>query len=791
MCNLHGRPTADLLCLQKAWKVVDELQRPPLPSKRHRGADTPSSKIAQKTLPGRKVLLGSLQDSSFTCATSLEEDYALLCSDGGDVCLLDGTSDLVKLVHITNLGFHITSCALRRPAALTGGKNGQVVSLDVDGLLDCASIVTEGQKSGAAVLAMGYVQDRLVTIDSDRSIDIWHAGILPEFSTKASSARHQLPGQNGPVLGVQSLRRAGESSPAFLTWSGSGKVLVWDLSGNVRYSLDISVGKVHIGYDREFPNQLCVVRADEDGALFAAGDRYGVLQVVDHATGRLLLKTKAHASDITNIAVHCDASKAVVASSGRDRTVQLFHRTSGGSFELFQTLDFPARVTHLIFSSGGKMVTCSMDRVIQVHELVHNEREPTSLAAIHCRSIALKACPTSMAMDADGKSLFVSKMDRSVYLFNVETGRPLSAFKCIDENGETAVLDSLALRSPRGDESSLLLGLSNTDKSVRIYNSSAGTFVDREWGHAESINGVALVDDEDTTHKVVSVGCDGTIMIFDLAWIVLPPSATSRSPSPAKEAALGSSRPPLRRVLSKAELAEFPRPSSSHHDGRRSSPRVLRSQQSKGNMSSGSVSHILPLAYASPAGSVTEQSPSRETASRSDSPTTDTSPTSTRSTRGPSLPALGSSSAAQQAAREESSLNVRSSDGFETLQVASEVTCRQLRAYRKKLALENSVTPEALGELEAELHLTSVALGERMGRSSQPVTEHILSSLLDQYSERLVSMLDEKLGLRLQGRPNGNGTLAVEDGLALLRPATTADPERRWAADSTTSASDT
>lgn len=762
----------------KSWRVVDESQGPPSPSKRH---ETPPN-IAKKTLPGRNVLLGSLLEATFTCATPLDENHALLCSDGGDICVLDDTTGQMRLTRAAGLGSAITCCARRGTLAFVGDRDGQLASLDVGELTSCAeeAVLSPCEPGSSTVFAaMGFADDQLVTIDADRSIDIWNAGNMP---CADRSARIQLPGQSDPVLGIQSLAKSGVS---FFTWSASGRVLLWDIDGRIRESFDIAVEDVYTGNDVEPRNQLCVVRADEDGQIFAAGDRVGVLRIVDYATGEPLLETKAHTSEIDHIAVYHAASKDFVATSGRDRTVQIYHRPSDGSFALLQTLEFPSRVTDLLLSSDDKIIICSMDRNIQVHELVSREGDTDAVAAIQCRSIALKASPVSMALDASCRSLFVSSLDRTVHHFDVDSGRALISFKCTDENGtETAVLDSLVFGPPDRNEPAVLLGLSNTDKSVRIYDSASGMFIDREWGHTESINGVALVDGGDETRRVVSVGCDGTIMIWDMDLRDPALGATSRSPSPAKESPVGTGRPPLRRVLSKAELAEFQRPSSSH-SGRRSPPpsRSLRTRKSRNNLSSSSMASArTPTSSSfhqnSPPDSLADQTPSRRASSnRSGSPAPDISPRAARLRRKSSMPALGSTPPAPQTMRKKSSaVSLRSAYGFGSLQMASEQTCRQLRAYRKKLSSSESITDETTAELETELRLTVVAISERANRSRQAITEPMLSGLLDHYSEKLVSMLDEKLRLRLEGRTDANTHLGTEDGLALLRLA--ADGEK-------------
>jgi hypothetical protein len=96
--------------------------------------------------------------------------------------------------------------------------------------------------------------------------------------------------------------------------------------------------------------------------------------------------------------------------------------------------------------------------------------------------------------------------------------------------------------------------------------------------------------------------------------------------------------------------------------------------------------------------------------------------------------------------------------------MATEQACRTLRAYRKKLLGSESVREEVLRELEAELKLTTKAIAERRGRDKKDeleskgggtITEEVLKGVLDRYSERLVSLFDEKL--RLGGVGGGSG----------------------------------
>ncbi|KAF1739431.1 hypothetical protein CRV24_001364 [Beauveria bassiana] len=105
------------------------------------------------------------------------------------------------------------------------------------------------------------------------------------------------------------------------------------------------------------------------------------------------------------------------------------------------------------------------------------------------------------------------------------------------------------------------------------------------------------------------------------------------------------------------------------------------------------------------------------------------------------------------ARKKTSATNLRAQN---TLNTATEQACRTLRAYRRKLSSAEPITAECLTELDQELRLTAAALGDRAIRS-KAMNETVLSGLLDQYSERLVTLLDEKLRLTTPPKDRGSG----------------------------------
>ncbi|KAI2642214.1 WD domain-containing protein [Xylaria nigripes] len=718
----------------KVWRI-DEAQGITPVKQKLLGDATPCT-TPRKTLPGRNVLLGNMIEATFSCAAAIDDSKAVVCSETGDVCLLDGVDKQMKLTQILECGFVTTCVAIHDNIIYIGGKSGSFATLDLDSFIKgstaCIRTSTEAAVSGG-VLALGFLEDRMITVDTKRSIDIWDQKHIPGPSGVESMAI-PIPGHGDAVMGVGSLAPSNVTGAQFYTWSQSGQVILWSTDGTIVSSFQIPLDEAYFENEPDVVNQLITTRATVDGKFFVAGDKLGFVKVIDFLTKECVSSMKAHAFDCQFITIYQDESNVLIATCGRDRTTQLFHQTKTGGFEHFQTLEFSARVCQVLIPSTSRVITCSLDRTAQIHDIVTKEGDSDVMAAIPSRTLSLKASPTSMTMSSDGKTLFVSQVDRSVSLFDLETGKLSSSFKCMDGAGsDSVILDSLTIRPATEKEPAALLGLSNTDKSIRMYDTETGNFLTREWGHTEAINGVAIVEEADASRKVVSVGSDGTIMIWEMDLQDRGWDSVSRDSSPAKDPPTPTNQPTLRRVLSKAELAEFHRPSSSS-SGRKSPPRTLTKKRSQYSLpSSSAMKTPIPPSQPSPVSIVVEDTPSRrQSRTSSDSP-----PESPKSkvTRRPSVPVLNS------ARKKTSSSNLKS---FGSLNVSTEQACRTLRTYRKKLASSEPISQAALAELDQELRLTAVAVGDRAMRSKF-ISDTMLHGLLDQYSERLVSLLDEKL----------------------------------------------
>ncbi len=449
----------------------------------------------------------------------------------------------------------------------------------------------------------------------------------------------------------------------------------------------------------------------------------------------------------------------LIASSGRDRVVQVF-RDREDTWELMQTLDeHVGAVNGLLFSqTGSQLLSSSSDRTVVVREAITRVENGEMITAfLIVRTITLKATPLSMTLAADCDNiLIVSTIDRIVQKIDLGSGHTTSAFKAADsDNGDAVIMCSLVhISAYKGPP--IIAGVCSTDKSIRLYDES-GCLLGRDWGHTEGITDIALItckpedDSEAPGRSLVTVAADGTIFVwnlevrpshrYDLPGLLDPDgfSTISRDGLATKF--------PLRRVLSQSEIARFPGRSATDEavtptgsrtpTTRKGLPRLSMAQIPKLDPSplpgarGSSRSPGFPLAEVPGRGLFQNRSPSPPSP-RNKKPAT---------VRRPSL--------LESRARTRSAGNVRESGGggsSSSLIASTDQLCRTLRTYRKKLAASaDALTSEAQRELERELGLTVRAVGEKAVRAARGMDESIMAKLLDQYSERLVELLDGRI----------------------------------------------
>ena len=728
-----------------------------------------------KFLPGKNSLLGDLIDANFVSALAVSSDRAIVCAESGDICLVDDCQGAQNLTATATADFRISSARLdERGGLVVSGISGQSKRFELRDLEQQTSARMKPNRrqtmspskamfiDANSIIAMATIADISVELDSRRGIRLTRSG--NPNTDNAEPISHQLPAHNDSVLGVQQFSSEKFPQAAFLSFSGNGSIQMWDAEGTIVASLQIPVGTSPEMYD--VTNELRAVRPLRNASFLATGDKYGTLSLLDVATGSVVTQVRAHSTEVVDILTIERSEVQLIATASRDRTIQLFV-CNDAKLDLLQTMDeHAAAVSGLLTAQDGEtLLSCSTDRTVIVREMMTKHDDPTFVAFAMQRTISLKSSPTSMCLTGNNDDILVSTVDRCVGAYSIKTGQAGFTFKCSDpEGGEAATLSKI-LYAPSLNGNPTIIGVSSGDKSVRLY-SEYGSLIARDWGHTEGITDVALLpseapeeEEQDTRAQLVTVAADSTIFIWDTVSHAPNITAQGSDMNGAPDTPIASKLttpmgPPLRKVLSFSELSRFRRESSTGEGDAASPPAANTPTQPpqspprlKKKTSRMAVAQPPKLEPAFRSGFA---EPSRRRR-RSPSPPSPRATTKKDAARRPSLSMTLRSKSSENVLSSYPPTNSNNNSGFGSVTSSTESVCRTLRAYRKKLAnssTSDSIAPDVLRELEKELKLTARVVGEKS--QGKNLDEAMMTKLLDQASEKIVSRLDERIKERVE-----------------------------------------
>lgn len=787
----------------KLWHLTESMKRSPVRQPRFRRSEILPSSPGPTPLSGRNCLLGSMVDSTFTSVLPIDATIVILGTETGHLCLIDTSQPVLELKVLKKFHISITSIAyLAGTHQLLLGTSLGLLTEDLNALRKKESgtqtkhLLGDSQhkpprmsavrrslgflsSTSRHVTAIGTIQEHTITLDSEGSLQIQQ--------NQSDDGQNQpiFAAHNSIIQGVQSLpNRAGLGD--FFTWSKNAEIKFWDVKGNLlnRESLDLGQPESD---GENFENELNRMQFSEQLNGFVAGDRFGMLKLIKNPHWRVVHTIRAHSAEVTGIAIH--HTESIVATCSRDRMIQLFQINSD-NFELLQTMDdHVGAVNQVLFTSNGeKLLSCSTDRSLIIRDRITRDQDgvQTSLY-LSTKVLTLKGSPLSMTLSTES-CLLVSTMDRRITKVDHSTGTLLDSFRVGDsENDDTVFLNSIICnQAPEGVDAfqRVVAGYSSMDKSIRVYSEKSVSLLGRESGHTEGVSDIALLDqaNDEVSGRlctIVSTGLDGTIMIWTFSKAV---SLSAQDASPERSHGLGistddpelpgvkpssASLPPLRKVLTKMDIAELTRPkmSLSPSSPRSLSPIRLKRKTSRlalsttvedvenaspnsGDNASSSKSpqgekgpkpnprrspspppriHARPRpqrsrteiskdnAYRSLDGQERSPSPPAFTISVPTTPKHRQKPNNGRLRRPPSVPTDLRGQAMAQGRRQSMS---QASD-FGSLGMATEQACRMLRTYRRKL--NNSKESVDLDDLEDEITIMLKVIQERKDRT--PVGE--------------------------------------------------------------------
>ena len=746
-----------------------------------------------RTLPGRNCLLGPLLEATFTCVQALSDTRAVLCTDRGSICLLDDSDRMQRLYQVSSVNFNIRCVSLDQFTALlwVSGKGTDIHGMKFDDLTqlgrtprkdrstsNSSSSTTSSVEDTLGLVALGSLSNCLVAIDSAHSVRLYKN----EGRATGWSAHHdikQIYGHRSAVIGVSVLPIRGSKEPGFFTWSVDGAIILWTLEGARIAAFEVPLEQDPLSED-EGQNELTIVRASFDGSFFVTGDKTGVVRCVQRLyfkTSLILIRllaaefcdesfpTRAHTGQLNDIAIALHPScKALVASCGRDRTLQIFTKEPS-NLELLQTIDHHASSVNEVqfFDDAATLLSVSSDRTITIHAMAITGN---SIAYIPIRIITLKSTPISVSTEWDESMiLVVSTIDKFIHKFEMSSGKQIHSMRATDnESNDSVLLNHLTAKKIDSDEHSLqiLLGASSADKSIRIHDSTSGNTIIKEYGHSEGISGLTLANRGDEPngrlHTLISTGLDGTVMLWDLKYSNIPPVDEPAQSTILKDTPTLAK--PLRKIMSRSALSEFHRSLEANGisplplpSGRSQSPSRLQKKPSRYSLAGASLPSPVPRL-------VPDLTSTRTMLQAPPSPVT---PTHDRQ-----RPVFGERNRTKSA---NNLSNLSNLGNINDLNRAAEQLHKSLSAFRTKMStVPEQLTPNLAADLEKELEATTVAIRARQrdspakhekvslgslrdrSRRGQAASESAVESLMSVYSERLARMVEERVKAQLSGQ---------------------------------------
>ncbi|KAG4305453.1 hypothetical protein PORY_001009 [Pneumocystis oryctolagi] len=482
-------------------------------------------------LEGKNIILGIMSDADFMSIRPFGKESVILCSSKGEICVISEEDCCIKRVF--NTGYEISCIDVNDLDNLLwiAGKHSQIEAYNIKGLADKNSL-QEGFKkeviksvkplnssSGILAIACDYA-GHLIIADSNRSICI--------IDMNDESKNQIIGGTSAKLMGVKSLHKNSYNA-ILMTWSVNGTVSLWDENETCILTVNIVIEQPENMSDETIKNELKVVEYNYCDEEIIIGDNYGMLKTVNIGSQKELWKQMAHDGEITDINFGVLNERNVMISSGRDRTIQVWSRsTCTQSWSLEQTLDdHNSCINKARFHKKCQMlISCSADRTVVIRQL-HEEFRNDRLYYLPTKVISLRSSALDFAfISEDSSRFFVSTLDRQLLQCDIQ-GQIIGSYKTSEEPREMVFLDSIVISNPISLnldntkktilEQRFIAGLGN-DKAIRIYDLLTCSFVAKNYIHTDGLTGITWLqsNQSDNKLKLVSTGLD-VLAVWELS----------------------------------------------------------------------------------------------------------------------------------------------------------------------------------------------------------------------------------------------------------------------------------
>ncbi len=237
------------------------------------------------------------------------------------------------------------------------------------------------------------------------------------------------------------------------------------------------------------------VALSSDGRRALSGGSDGTVRLWDTETGQELKRLEGHEGGVIGVALSSDGRCALSGSDGG--TVRLWDTETWQ--ELERCVGTPSLVRSVALSSDGRLALIPADWTVKICDLSGPGQASHKWTSFRGHDGHVN----SVALSADGRRALSGSDDKTVRLWDTETGQELKLFE-----GHTDGVSAVALS---GDGRRALSG--SYDKTVRLWDIETGKELKRFEGHTDSVVDVAMSADG---RRALSGSRDKTVRLWAL-----------------------------------------------------------------------------------------------------------------------------------------------------------------------------------------------------------------------------------------------------------------------------------
>ena len=158
------------------------------------------------------------------------------------------------------------------------------------------------------------------------------------------------------------------------------------------------------------------ISSSPDGTRIASGSKKGKIKIWDANSGKQLESLEGHTGSINSVCFNWDGSK--LTSSAADKSIKIWNVETGKVLNTFRGLE--AAVSNVVFSPDGKYVVSAggYDQTLRIWEI----KSGIALKVLRGH----RGYVSDVAMSSNGKSVLSASYDKTVQIWDFETGETIN-----------------------------------------------------------------------------------------------------------------------------------------------------------------------------------------------------------------------------------------------------------------------------------------------------------------------------------------------------------------------------